>query len=103
MCCNFSAWCESNGVHRLDGFEGWIIVDAEIGFSLIDNYRLAFGVDNLCNSYRLAHADEALGQWNARVDMTSLDFNGRTFVLRFAVGLFQSAHRGLSLALAARL
>ncbi len=103
MCCNFSAWCESNGVRKLDGFEGRIIVDAKIGFSFIANCRLAFGRDNLFDSNHLAHADETLGQENARVGVAPVDYNGRACVFRFMAGLIQSAHRGLSLPLAARL
>ena len=71
-------------MHKLDGFEGRIIVDAKIGFCFIDNYRLAFGVDNIFDSYHLAHADGTLGQGNARVGVAPVDYNGRAFALRWA-------------------
>ncbi len=87
-CRSFSNSCESKGESLLDEFEGRMILDVEFGYRFLDNYRLAFGVDNLLDTYHLAHPGETLSQGNARVDSSPWDYNGRAYVLRFTADLF---------------
>lgn len=87
-CRNFSNSCESGGVSVLDEFDGRVIADAEVGYRFLENYRVALGVDNILDTYHLAHPDETLSQGNARVDSAPWDYNGRAYVLRFTADLF---------------
>jgi len=88
-CRNNSNSCASgDGSSLLDEFDGAVIVDAEIGYSILDNYRLSFGVDNLFNSVPDAHPDETGSQGNIRPESTPWDYNGRAFVLRLVFDLF---------------
>lgn len=84
-CRNFSNSC---GADIRDEFAGRFILDAEIGYRFLEDYRIALGVDNLFDTYHMAHPDETLSQGNARVDSAPWDYNGRAYVLRFTADLF---------------
>ena len=78
----------SSGASLLDEYDSAIIVDAEIGYRLIERYRLSLGIDNLFNTVPDAHADETLSQGNIRPESTPWDYNGTSFVLRLTADLF---------------
>ena len=84
-CRNFSNSC---GQSLRDEFGGRVIVDVEVGYTIRNDYRVAFGIDNLFDTYHLAHPDETLSQGNARVDSAPWDYNGRAYVLRMTADLF---------------
>ena len=88
-CRNNSNSCVSGaGLSLLDEYDGEIIFDVEIGYTLANNYTLSFGIDNLFDTYPDAHADETRSQGNARPESTPWDYNGRAFVLRLTADLF---------------
>ncbi|MCY4205824.1 MAG: TonB-dependent receptor [Bacteroidetes bacterium] len=87
-CRNNSNSCENSTGSLLDEFDSAVIVDAEIGYRLFNDYRFSFGVDNLFDTYPDAFSDETLSQGNIRPESTPWDYNGRSFVLRLVVDLF---------------
>ena len=88
-CRNNSNSCmNSSGASLLDEYDSAIIVDAEIGYRLIERYRLSLGIDNLFNTVPDAHSDETLSQGNIRPESTPWDYNGTSFVLRLTADLF---------------
>jgi len=86
-CRNNSNSCGTND-DLLDEYDSAVIVDAEIGYRIQDNYRVSFGVDNLLDSFPDADEDETLSQGNIRPESTPWDYNGRAFVLRLVFDLF---------------
>ena len=88
-CRNNSNSCmNSSGASLLDEYDSAIIVDAEIGYRLVERYRLSLGIDNLFNTVPDAHSDETLSQGNIRPESTPWDYNGTSFVLRLTADLF---------------
>lgn len=88
-CRNNSNSCQtSSGSSLLDEYDGAVIADAEVGYSFLGNYRIAFGVDNLLSTVPDAHPDETLSQGNIRPESTPWDYNGRSYVMRFTADLF---------------
>ena len=87
-CRNNSNSCVSGTASLLDEFEGQVIADVEVGYTIAGNYRIAFGVDNVFNTVPTAHEDETLSQGNIRPESTPWDYNGRAFVLRLTADLF---------------
>lgn len=88
VCRNNSNSCMSGGSSLLDTFEGQVIADLEVGYTFASSYRVAFGVDNLLDTFYDTHADETLSQGNIRPESTPWDYNGRAFVLRLTADLF---------------
>ncbi len=91
-CRNNSNACRAGSgaeaVSLLDEYKGEIITDIEVGYTIMSNYRLSFGIDNLFDIYPDAHPDETLSQGNARPESTPWDYNGRALVLRLTADLF---------------
>jgi len=87
-CRNNSNACENSTGSLLDEYDSAVIVDAELGYRLFDDYRFSLGVDNLFGTVPDAHSDETLSQGNIRPESTPWDYNGRAFVLRLVVDLF---------------
>ena len=90
VCRNNSNSCTdgSGPLALLDEFEGQVIADLEVGYTFANNYRVAFGIDNLLDTVPDTHADETLSQGNIRPESTPWDYNGRAVVLRFTADLF---------------
>jgi len=88
-CRNNSNSCMSDsGASLLDEYDGAVIVDAEVGYRILENYLVSFGVDNLLDTFPDAHPDETGSQGNIRPESTPWDYNGRSIVLRMVFDLF---------------
>ena len=85
----FSAWkaCrfQDNDCDDLDAFDGGVIVDAEVGYTFNERYRLALGAQNIFDSVPDAAPEEIAGQGNLRPESTPWDYNGAFWYTRLFV------------------
>lgn len=87
-CRNNSNACVNGSVSLLDEYDSAVIVDAEVGYRFLDNYRVSLGIDNLFDTVPDSHSDETGSQGNIRPESTPWDYNGRAYVLRLSADLF---------------
>ena len=83
-CRNNSNSCPGS---LLDRYNSAIIVDAEVGFRIFEDYQFSFGIDNLFNNVPDADPQETASQGNIRPESTPWDYNGRAFVARLLIDL----------------
>ncbi len=93
----FSAWkaCrfQANDCGDLDPFDGGVIVDAEVGYTFGERYRLSLGAQNILGSVpevvpgTQENPSETEGQGNLRPESTPWDYNGAFWYTRLFVEL----------------
>jgi len=87
-CLLFSFTCTLNVDGQvqnvLRSYDGSWIVDAEVGYRIMNNYDVAFGINNIFATHRVADQIERDGQGNANVPSTPWDYNGAALYLRIS-------------------